>query len=324
VAATVAGVLSLDDALGLVAARGRLMQSVAPGSMLAVPLPEQEVRSMLDDQLSIAAINGRSLCVVSGETEAIAGLEKRLNARDVACNRLHTSHAFHSKMMETIVGPFIELVRHVQLNPPLVPYISNVTGTWITASQATDPNYWGGHLRKAVRFADGLDQLLREPFPLMIEVGPGNGLSGIVRQHSTQTPITIASLRHPKDRNSDLAFFLNLLGRLWLSGAQIDWARLSSAERPKRVPLPTYPFERQRYWIEKARANGAEPVASVPSIKPEVNGKRNGKYPAEVNQLITHQLEIISQQLELLGERVPHAGEIARAKAQRRKAVPRA
>jgi acyl transferase domain-containing protein len=279
------------------------MQSVAPGSMLVIPLPEQEVSSLLDNQLSIAAINGRSLCVVSGETEAIVALENRLNARDVSCNRLHTSHAFHSQMMESIVGPFVELVSHVKLNPPAIAYISNVTGTWITASQAVDPNYWGDHVRKSVRFADGLDQLLREPLPLMVEVGPGNGLSGIVRQHCAQSPITVASLRHPKDRNSDLTFFLNMLGRLWLTGARIDWTRLYSAERPKRVPLPTYPFERQRYWIDKVRSNGAESVVPAPSVKPQVNGKRNGNYPTEVKQLITHQLEIISQQLELLGDR---------------------
>ena len=177
VAACIAGVFSLEDALSLVAARGRLMQQMPAGAMLAVSLKETEARSHLNENLSLAVINSPGSCVIAGTIAAIDALEQQLLAQGVESRRLHTSHAFHSQMMEPILEPFIELVRKVKLNPPKIPYISNVTGTWITAAEATDPNYWALHLRQTVRFADGVEKLMQDSHPILLEVGPGRTLT---------------------------------------------------------------------------------------------------------------------------------------------------
>jgi len=183
VAATVAGVFSLEDALALVTTRGQLMQQLPSGSMLAVPLPETEVQSLLGRTLSLAAINGPSSCVVSGSKDAVEALQNQLASQGVDCRRLHTSHAFHSQMMEPILEPFTERVKQVSLKPPQIPYLSNVTGTWITAQEATAPSYWARHLRQTVRFAEGLQELLKEPAQILLEVGPGWTLSKLTRRH---------------------------------------------------------------------------------------------------------------------------------------------
>jgi acyl transferase domain-containing protein len=158
VAACLAGVLSLEAALALVAARGRLMQELPEGTMMAVALPESDVLPLLGSQLSLASVNAPDLCVVSGATQAVDEFERRMISRGVFCKRLQTSHAFHSAMMEPILLPFVDEVKRVKLNPPLVPYLSNVTGAWITAAEATDANYWARHLRQTVRFAEGLGE----------------------------------------------------------------------------------------------------------------------------------------------------------------------
>jgi len=252
VAATIAGVFSLEDALALVTARGQLMQKLSSGTMLAVPLPEKEVQPLLGQTLSLAAINGLSSCVVSGQTEAVEALQNQLASQGVECRLLHTSHAFHSQMMEPILKPFTERVKQVSLKPPQIPYLSNVTGTWITAKQATDPNYWRQHLRQTVRFAEGLQELLKEPAQILLEVGPGKTLSTLARRHPDKQAeqVVLSSVRHPQEPGSDVAFLLNALGQLWLAGVKVDWSGFYTHEQRHRLPLPTYPFERQRYWIE--------------------------------------------------------------------------
>ena len=254
VAACLAGVFSLNDALALVAARGRLMQQLPVGAMLAVSLPEQQVQTLLDGRISLAAVNGPSLCVVAGVPDAVAALEQRLAERGVACRLLHTSHAFHSTMMDPIVESFVEMVRNVALHPPTIPFVSNVTGTWIAAEQATDPAYWAHHLRKTVRFTEGIDTILQEPRQVLLEVGPGRTLSTFARQQpEAEGRIVLASLRHPQDPQPDVAFVLTTLGQLWLAGVRVDWAGFYIHERRRRLPLPTYPFERQRYWLDPQR-----------------------------------------------------------------------
>ncbi|HLF26567.1 MAG TPA: SDR family oxidoreductase, partial [Anaerolineae bacterium] len=249
VAACLAGVFSLEDALKLVATRGQLMQSLPAGAMLAVFLPEPDVRPLLDPALSLAAVNGPAACVVSGSMEAVAALEQRLAARAIDCRRLHTSHAFHSDMMEPILESFAAQVEQVARHAPQLPFISNVTGKWISAAEATDPKYWAAHLRQTVRFADGLQVLRQEPQRVLLEVGPGQTLSALAQARSeTQA---IPSLPHPRDQRSDAAAALEALGRLWLSGVPVDWAAFYTDERRQRAALPTYPFERQRYWIER-------------------------------------------------------------------------
>ncbi|HYX16435.1 MAG TPA: type I polyketide synthase, partial [Nostoc sp.] len=219
VTATLAGVFSLQDVLAVVAKRGQLMQQLAPGSMLAIRLPEKDVRSLLADaSLEIAVINSPSSCVVSGSCEAIAALQNQLSSQEVECRLLHTSHAFHSQMMEPILEAFIEAVKKVKLNPPRIRFISNVTGTWITDAQAINPDYWCQHLRQTVRFSDGISLLLKQFEGIFLEVGPGRTLSTLTTQHldknSKQQVLT--SLRHIQDQQSDVSFLLQTLGRLWL------------------------------------------------------------------------------------------------------------
>ncbi|ACC81526.1 type I polyketide synthase [Nostoc punctiforme] len=267
VAACLAGVFSLEDGLTLVITRAKLMQELPKGAMLAVPLPESEIKPLLNEQLSLAAINAPSQCVVSGLADAIATLQNQLTKKGVDCRLLHTSHAFHSTMMEPICAALTEQIAEIQLHSPQIPYISNVTGTWITPSVATDPNYWTKHLRQPVLFNQGVEELLQESDRVFLEVGPGRTLSTFIQQHSDKnTGITaLASLRHPRDESSDVAFLQNTLGQLWLAGVEVDWSGLYIHERRQRLALPTYPFERQRYWLDAP--NSAE-IPSSPQLLP--------------------------------------------------------
>ncbi|HEY7492967.1 MAG TPA: type I polyketide synthase, partial [Candidatus Tectomicrobia bacterium] len=251
VAACLAGVFSLEDALALVAARGRLMQSLPGGAMLAVRLAEKDVQPLLGEQLSLAAVNGPVQCVVSGPTAAVEALAQQLATQGVGCRRLHTSHAFHSPMMEPILAPFTEEVKSVTLNSPQIPFVSNVTGTWIGNAEATDPRYWARHLRQTVRFADGVHELVQDPDWVLLEVGPGQTLMTIARWHPQRAAgqVVLTSMRPADFQESDIAFLLTTLGRLWLAGVQVDWDGYYAQERRRRLPLPPYPFERQRYWI---------------------------------------------------------------------------
>jgi amino acid adenylation domain-containing protein len=253
VAATLAGVFTLEDALALVAARGQLMDLMPSGAMLAVPLPEEEVRVLLEGtSLQIAVINSPSNCVVSGTTAAIEAFEQQLAAREIEGRRLHTSHAFHSEMMEPILEPFTDKVKQIRLNAPTIPFVSNVTGTWITVEAATNPSYYARHLRQTVRFADGVKQFFDSPDQILLEVGPGRTLSTLAKRHPDKPSeqITLTSVRHPQDEYSDISFILNNLGQMWLAGLEVNWSVFYGEQPHYRVPLPTYPFERKRYWIE--------------------------------------------------------------------------
>ena len=261
VAACIAGVICLEDALNLVTIRGRLMQQLPKGSMLSIPLPEADILPLLNQELSLATHNTPSSCVVSGTDTAIESLSQRLIAEGIECRPLHTSHGFHSQMMEPILQTFTAEVNKITLNPPQIPFISNLTGTWISPEAATDPHYWTSHLRHTVRFADGVSVLLQQPNRIFLEVGPGRSLSTFVKQQAPTTYQGIIScLRHPKEEQSDVLFLLNTLGRLWLLGIPIDWSNFDTAQNHYRVPLPTYPFERQRYWIEPQKKSVDSPT----------------------------------------------------------------
>ena len=253
VAACLADVLSLEDALAITAIRGRLMEECQLGAMLAVSLPQDAVP--LSGCLSIAAINAPEQCVVSGPLDAVEPMEKRLVEQGVGCHRLQTSHAFHSCMMEPALAPFIEQMRRIALRPPRIPYLSNLTGTWITAAEATDPEYWARHLRHTVRFSDCAGELLRQPGRVMIEVGPGRTLASLVQQQIGEGTArngarVFSSLRRREETVPDGAFLLNSLGQLWVTGLTVDWSALHAGEGVTRIPLPTYPFQSQRFWIE--------------------------------------------------------------------------
>jgi acyl transferase domain-containing protein/acyl carrier protein len=307
VSACVAGVFSLEDALKLVAERGRLMNGQPKGSMLMVPLPEQEVRQLLNSELSIAAINGPSLSVVSGPTEAIDELERKLTKEGIDGRRLRTSHAFHSKMMEPIVSQFIEVVKGIALSPPKIPYVSNLTGTWITASQAIDPIYWGNHLRQTVRFAEGVRELLKDQNTIGLEVGPAKGLSSLARQEfqSRGGPVALSTLGPANSSESDETHFLNTSGSLWLAGVRLNWSNLYGHEQPRRVTLPTYPFERKRYWIESAkRATRTQQLPTVTVERPDAYIQNGAARREIVQQIVAQQLQISTRQLDLMSQQL--------------------
>jgi len=255
VAACLAGVFSLEDALTLIVRRAQLIETLPEGAMLAVALGEAELEPLLSDQLSLTAINGPSLCVVGGPPSAVEALEQQLTTGGVATRRVQTTHALHSRMLVPIREAYAELVQSFTLQPPRIPYLSNVSGTWISAAEATDPHYWAAHMCQPVRFAESLAQIWQLPEPVLLEVGPNQGLGSLALQHPTSKgvdeSVVVSSLRPAYERHSEQAGLLESLGRLWMAGASVDWQAFSAHERRHRVALPTYPFERQRYWVER-------------------------------------------------------------------------
>src|SRR6185369_15271773 len=293
VAACLSGAYSLDDALALVARRARLLQELPPGALLAVPLSEAEIRpllDLLDGRRSLSTTNGPHFCVVGGPEEAVAGLAARLSAQGTSCLRVQTTHAFHSAMMEPAAAPLTALASGIQARPPRIPYLSNVTGTWITAGDLADPTYWARHLQGTVRFAEGLGELLRQPGRAWIEVGPGGTLGTLVRQHPGAAAreadlVTVPTLRRTGGSGSDLDDLIAAVGRLWSAGIEIDWERFHAGARRRRVPLPTYAFERRRFWIDPpaspraaapAAAGAPESIPAAPGPAPAAAGAAPG------------------------------------------------
>ena len=264
-AACLAGVLSLEDALSLVELRSRLLKGLPVGAMLSVSLPEQETRALMDDESSLAAINGPSHCVVSGPPASIADLARKLSEREVEHRQLLIPVAGHSRAVIPIMDALTDFAGTLKLNQPRIPYLSNVTGTQITAAQVSDPTYWASHLRQTVRFADCVSELLKNPELVLLEVGPGQTLNALAKLQTDdeRSMSVLSTMHHPKTPQSDRAFLANTLGRLWLAGVKIDWIAVYAGEPRRRVPLPTYPFERQRYWIDAAPSNGHQPAVST-------------------------------------------------------------
>ncbi len=266
VCAALAGVLTLEDAVRLVGERGRLMQRQPEGAMLSVRLSAQALEPRLAAGLSIASENGPALCVASGPKEAIARLQVELEAEGTVCRALQTSHAFHSPMMDPAVEAFAEVVKGVRLSAPCIPFVSTATGTWIRAEEATDPLYWARHLRETVRFASGVRALAEKPDRVLLEVGPRATLTTLARQQGfDRGRIAAASLPDNSDTDAEWTAVLAAAGQLWTAGARIDWESLQDQGRRRRVALPTYSFERLRFWIDPARpATPAGPDREVP------------------------------------------------------------
>jgi len=260
VAACLAGVITLEQALTLVAMRGKLIQSLPEGSMLAVPLSEEDIQPYLTENLNLAAINVLSQSVVSGTAKAVAECIEQLEKNNIPSTQLQTSHAFHSNMMSPILDAFLQEVKKFQFKKPTIPFVSNVTGLWIKDSEATDPAYWVKHLRQPVRFSDGLKRMFEDQNTIFLEVGPGRTLSTFARKHpdyikGKRKNKILSSLRHPKDDQLDHPFFLDTLGKLWTSGLAIKWASFFEGQFFHRIPLPTYPFERKTYWVKPVPQN---------------------------------------------------------------------
>jgi amino acid adenylation domain-containing protein len=289
VAACLAGVFSLEDALDLVALRGRLVQGLPGGAMLSVRLAEAELLPLLEDGVELAAVNGPAQVTVAGPPPAVAELAERLSSLGVAHRRLRASHAFHTAAVEPILDQFAAEVARRRPAPPRVPYLSNVTGDWITVAEATDPAYWARHLRGTVRFSASLAKLLEEPGRALLEIGPGRTLTALVQQQPAgrQAACAVASLPHPDAQVSSQEFLLATLARLWTAGVEVDWQRFHQPARRRRVALPTYPFERQRYWIEAAlpppAAASADldsaPAPAVPAPAPALYDWTRGSVP---------------------------------------------
>ena len=258
-AACLADVFNLADALHLLSARARLMQNLPGGSMLAVRLSEDELRPHLGAGLELAAINSPRLCVVSGPVETVAAFAEKMTAQDIACAPLQTSHAFHSAMVEPVVAPLTALAHQTRFHSPRIPIHSTLTGG---VADLTAPEYWARQLREPVRFASTVAALDKDH--VLLEVGPGTTLAPLARQSRGGT--VIASQFAAGDHQQHA--MLEALGRLWLAGVPIDWSRHRQGERRQRIPLPTYPFERERYWIDPAKAaqpaslQAAEPIAT--------------------------------------------------------------
>ncbi|MGQ0825908.1 MAG: type I polyketide synthase [Actinomycetota bacterium] len=251
VAACLAGVFTLEDALRLVAARGRLMSGLPAGAMLSVQLPEADLRHATGNEVGIAAVNAPDLGVLSGSEQAISACEVEFAAAGVATRRLQTSHAFHSPLMHPIVEEYERLVARVPMQPPRLPMISNVTGTWTTDEQTTSAGYWARHLRSTVRFGDGIETVLDDTDSVLLEVGPGEILGTCARQcRPPARGRVVASLPTRPAAAVGGAAIPAAFAKLWLAGARIDWAQYHAGGQRRRVPLPTYPFERRRYWID--------------------------------------------------------------------------
>src|SRR5262249_34855743 len=209
-----------------------------------------EVESRLPSGLSMAAINGPAACTVSGNQTALDAFAGSLEKERVEYHRLAIGVAAHSEVVDPILADFAAEVRRLKLERPKRPFISNVTGTWIRVSEATDVAYWVRHLRGTVRFGDGVAELLRQPSRLFLEVGPGRTLGGLVKEHRSEgeEPVVLASLPHAREARADREVLLGAAGRLWLEGVPLAVTALHAGRTRHRIALPTYPFERRRYF----------------------------------------------------------------------------
>lgn len=252
VAACISDVYSIEDALATVVVRGRLMHGMTRGSMLAVQMAAEKLRSMLEPGTSLSVINAPQRCVVSGAPEKIKNLENHLRKQNVGVVNLHTSHGFHSEMMDPSVEPFSKYLNDIRLNPKQIPFISCSSGTYITDKEAIDPHYWAKQLRQPVLFSQGIQKILEEENVLFLEVGPGNTLSTFAKMHARKENSfeSICSWDHSKTKYDSNERTLSALGKLWLQNVPVNWNGFNHGRKRKKTSLPTYPFERKRYWID--------------------------------------------------------------------------
>ncbi|MGR3501865.1 type I polyketide synthase [Pseudaestuariivita sp.] len=259
-AACLAGVMSFEDCIGLVHLRGTLFDTVPAGGMLSVNLPAAELQTYLGDTLDLASVNAPELSVASGPDAALDDLAATLKAKDIDCQRVAIDIAAHSRMLEGILAEFRAYLQSITLSAPQIPFVSNRTGAFITEAEATDPDYWVQHLRGTVHFADGITTLSAAPNRIYLEVGPGKALSSLTRQHgNVPGQQVLSSLRHPQDDTPDDIHHVSVLGRLWALGATFDWTQIWGDAPRNRVPLPTYAFQRQSYFIEPGTQTAALP-----------------------------------------------------------------
>jgi acyl transferase domain-containing protein/thioesterase domain-containing protein len=262
-AACLAGVFSFEDALAIVKARGDAFEQMPVGAMVSVPRSGAELAGLLTGRLGMAAENAPALSVVSGPVDEIVAFEAALAGRDIETRRLHISVAAHSAMLDPFLDAFAARVRRVAMQPPTIPFISNVSGQWADPTEVATPDYWVRHLRQPVRFSTGLTTLLKDPNWVFLEVGPGHTLGSLVRLHDVPQTSIVESMRHPQDTTSDLTMLYLGVGQVWASGLSLDWTAFHDGANRRRVALPTYPFEHQRYWIDRSSSSTGAVTATV-------------------------------------------------------------
>jgi amino acid adenylation domain-containing protein len=295
VAAHLAGVFNLQDALHLIAIRGRLVSELPGGSMLSVRLAEDKLKDILPDNLSIAAINSNAMCVVSGEDEIIEKFSKSLEELEIANKLLFTSHAFHSTMMNPILDIFEEEVKKIQLNKPILPIVSTVTGTRLLDDEAIDTKYWANHLRNTVRFADAANTLLTLEDVIFLEVGPGLTLTTLTKQQGAGKIIpAYTSLLLPKNQETEYNTILNSVGELWLKGIDVDWNSFYHQQQRLKIDLPSYVFDRKYCWIDP-------PSLQIQNLNPNIITTQNSisnlieNKPMRKNTILSNISSIVSQ-----------------------------
>jgi amino acid adenylation domain-containing protein len=283
-AACLAGVVNYEDALGLVALRGRLFDDAAPGGMLSVTADPDTVRARLGPTLDLAAVNGPEQCTVSGPREAIDALAAKLDSEGIDARVVPIDIAAHSSLVEPLLEPFEAYLRSLELHPPQIPFLSNRTGTWITDDEATDPAYWAAHLRSTVRFADDVRTVLDDGHRFFLEVGPSRILSSLVKlSDPTVGPRVAATMRHPREEIADEVALLGAVGRAWTAGGDVDWRRVGGDVPLRRVALPGYPFERRPFLVAPGGAKSTR--AGSGAAAPTTAGDGRGDVMARVLEL---------------------------------------
>ncbi|MBE7150864.1 acyltransferase domain-containing protein [Bacillus mycoides] len=263
ITACLSGVFSLENVLKLVSTRGRLMQElIDPGANMVVLLSEKEIQKFLGNGISLAAVNSSSNCLISGPTELIDQLHQKFKSMEVECFKLPIQRPCHSEMSDIMIDSFMKEFSGIKLNAPKIPYVSCVTGTWITPEEATSQQYWAKHTRQTVRFAEAVGELLKDEDIVFVEIGPGRALSTFTNMHPNkkESHVVFPTMKDSKDESSDMEILLTAIGRIWVSGAQIDWNNFYKEEIRHRVVLPTYPFEKKRYWIDPYKQSTTDSV----------------------------------------------------------------
>jgi amino acid adenylation domain-containing protein len=311
VAACLSGVLSLEDALALIAARCRLMQALPTGSMLAVRADEATVTGFIKAtgaQIDLAAVNSPRLCVVSGSDGELDKFVARLDIDKIVHRKLATSHAFHSRMLDPILDEFSDHVRKATFHAPTIPYVSSLTGAWVTAEEIAKREYWTSHLRRTVRFADAVHTAASAPQTVLLEVGPSETLVQMMRQivgAGTGAPPVLATLTSAKDSGAaENKLMLASLGRLWATGIQPDWHKFHQGSRRKRVLLPTYPFDRKRFWVQPSAATvpsyQTNPSSFIPQIPAQPSFVEDTRMPAPNAAASTNSADAMLNDLKAL------------------------
>jgi len=308
VAACLAGVFSLEDALMLIANRGKMMQALPGGAMLSVKSSADEIEKRLSGKLTIASINSPTLCVVAGPNNEVESLASQLESEGIACRHLHTSHAFHSSMMDPLVEPYRKLVSSIELSAPRLPILSTVTGEWMTDDEATDPRYWAEHMRAPVQFSDAVKKLWTDyPNRILIELGPRKTLVSLAMQHkalfkdevNVVERVAVPSLTDNVENNAEWYAILHALGQLWLQGIEANWENLYEGTIPEKASLPPYAFQRKRHFVDPPTKVSIERSAVPSTFNSNLNSKSgNEKMPnASTCQLAKSRKSQIADQL---------------------------